>query len=186
MIYLIEELDFTENKDGSRNIFSILKIGYTDDNNIKQRFNAYTYHCPGARLIHTIPGATCVHEKSLHVHFKKYKYGKLDEWFYFNLDIVNSFKGFTLKDLDNIASIHEKEVKSGIEYRRRLDLREATYVLRSIFPDKYISKDDIFNRLDPVSSKADSINLLRDEFGEDVVDNLLIKMKEDLKTIKSV
>src|SRR5574344_1614317 len=103
MIYLIKELIPVDPNDlYGKNAIPVLKIGYTDDKNMNKRMSAYHYDCIGFKLIHCIPCGTELHEKALHLYFRKYKYPKLKEWFYMNKIIVDEFLKFTLDDLDKI------------------------------------------------------------------------------------
>lgn len=88
MIYLIKSSGFSE-KNGEIKFFSLLKIGYTDDNNKNKRYDQYKLHNPTISVIHEILNGTEEQESKLHYKFKNKKFnGYGNEWFYYDEEIV--------------------------------------------------------------------------------------------------
>lgn len=84
MLYLIKEIGYEQ--DG--NLTEILKIGFSD--NVDNRLKSYASHYPFVKKLAVREGDEFM-EKFLHLYFNKYKYSKLEEWFYYNDEIVNTF-----------------------------------------------------------------------------------------------
>ena len=82
---------------------TLLKIGYTGDDNFNARVIQYKLHNPKCEFIYTIQEGTEEDEKNLHWLFRKFlykDYGK--EWFYEDQSIYNFFDtNKTKQDLDN-------------------------------------------------------------------------------------
>lgn len=112
MIYLIEVTYYDK---VNEKIIDLLKIGYTND--LKKRFSQYISCNPEVQLLDNRPGGENL-EKYLHKYFSKYKYPKLDEWFYYNDEIVDDFQLIDLPDPEKIEeSDFINSVKnSGIKY----------------------------------------------------------------------
>ena len=69
MIYLIRE-KFVNLDIGK--LVDLLKIGYTEDSNFKDRMSQYRLHCPGFKLLLTINECDDRIEKALHRYFREY------------------------------------------------------------------------------------------------------------------
>ena len=82
---------------------TLLKIGYTRDNNFKNRINNYKLHNPMIEVLYKILGGDEVDEANLHYLFRNFiypNYGK--EWFYEDQSIYDFFDtNKTKQDLDN-------------------------------------------------------------------------------------
>ena len=87
MIYLIR----TDYIDGT-----LLKIGYTDDENCEKRFGSYKTHNPKAVVLFTIPGGTEKDEKTIQRMFRSFLYPDYgNEWFKFDQSIIDFFSTHT-------------------------------------------------------------------------------------------
>lgn len=93
----------------------ILKIGYTEDNNLSKRMNMYSGHNRSFRLIKTIQEGNEEHESKLLYKFRKYKKSGR-EWFEDVPEIREFFKNCTLEDIDKIK-LPKKENISKLEIR---------------------------------------------------------------------
>ena len=58
---------------------TLLKIGYTADENSKKRFDTYKMHNPKSVVLFTIPGGTEQDEKNLHHMFRSFLYSDYGE-----------------------------------------------------------------------------------------------------------
>ena len=89
---------------------TLLKIGYTADENSKKRFDTYKMHNPKSVVLFTIPGGTEKHEKAIHHKFRPFLYSNYgNEWFNFDQTIIDFFTTHTTKDsLDNEFAGKEK------------------------------------------------------------------------------
>lgn len=92
MIYLIETTYYNKN---TKEILDLLKIGYTKY--LNKRLDTYLLHNPECVLLDTREGDSEL-ESFLHSYFSKYKYPKREEWFYYNEEIINSFKTLQIGD----------------------------------------------------------------------------------------
>ena len=97
MIYLIKSAAFDEND----NYITILKIGYAKE--VDKRYNQYVDHNPTSVLLKTREGDKTL-ESYLHRYFKKYKFPKKREWFYYSQEIVDNFENIKI---DNSYTIDE-------------------------------------------------------------------------------
>ena len=97
MIYLIKSAAFDEND----NYITILKIGYAKE--VDKRYNQYVDHNPTSVLLKIREGDKTL-ESYLHGYFKKYKFPKKREWFYYSQDIVDNFENIKI---DNSYTIDE-------------------------------------------------------------------------------
>ena len=124
MIYLIK----VEYKD-----ITLLKIGYTEDNNWEKRKIQYKLHNPLCQFLFNLKGGTEVMEKSLHYKFRNYQYKEYGkEWFIGNEEILDYFKTVALKDLSNLPinpGLSKAKNKSLVKDRKVIILLD--YVLRS-------------------------------------------------------
>lgn len=99
MLYLIKEIGYEQ--DG--NLTEILKIGFSD--NVDNRLKSYASHYPFVKKLAVREGDEFM-EKFLHLYFNKYKYPELEEWFYYNDEIVDKFNSveFTKEWCEKIDS----------------------------------------------------------------------------------
>ena len=95
---------------------TLLKIGYTADENSKKRFDTYKMHNPKSVVLFTIPGGTEQDEKSLHNRFRSFLYSDYgNEWFNFDQSIIDFFTTHTTKeslenDLIEITTVDPKDI----------------------------------------------------------------------------
>lgn len=131
MIYLIESAAFKE-VEGKREYFSILKIGYTGDNEstMNSRFGAYRLHNPTMKILYTISGLTIEEEGRIQKKFREYifpDYGA--EWFYYNDDIVKFFESLSKMNKEEINNtIKEIIVNTDKSLDSILDLEEKKFI----------------------------------------------------------
>ncbi len=91
MIYVIASSAFKG--DSLEEHETILKIGYTKDENREKRFSNYGTHNPTYKILYEISDGTEEDEKALHEYFKNYKhYSKTKEWFKYCDEILEFFK----------------------------------------------------------------------------------------------
>ena len=87
---------------------TLIKIGYTGDDNFDTRISQYKMHNPRCEVLYTISEGTEEDEKNLHWLFRKFlykDYGK--EWFYENKTIYEFFNlNKTKHDLNNNLPKH--------------------------------------------------------------------------------
>ena len=145
---------------------SILKIGYTkDDNKVnrKSRFDCYITENPTCQVLYLISGGTEQDERNLHHHFKKYKKNYSNEWFSYEQEILDFFKAHTTKEsLKELKPYHGKPGdRIFIEYYKEFNR------LIPILSKKYVSK--ILSSLE-----------ISEEYLETIV-NLSNKLKELLE-----
>lgn len=116
MIYLIETTYYDKI---NKKIIDLLKIGYTND--LKKRFSQYVSCNPEVQLLDSRPGGENL-EKYLHKYFSKYKYPKLDEWFYYNDEIIDDFQLIDLPTPEDIEELDliNKVRDSGIKYLNKI------------------------------------------------------------------
>jgi len=81
MIYLIEAPGKGIDKDGNEIRYSILKLGYCDENRLQQRLSAYKTYNPDHELICTIPNITRKQETALHSYLIDKRYKDTTEWY---------------------------------------------------------------------------------------------------------
>lgn len=162
----------------SKNNLSVLKIGYSEDNNFNKRAKTYFSYCYfRTGFIFTIPGGTMEHESKLHYYFQDYRLS--GEWFLDSPVITNFFEaGPGISELDRLPSPKDdiKFNKTKLEFRKLL----------SYF---FESSDDIEFYLDKVtrsftnSSKQLTIDLALEylendpNISKDKVDNYKKVMK---------
>ncbi len=141
MIYLIKSAAFKIG--GSLEV--ILKIGYTKEDGIKARFNAYLTENPTCEVIALIPDGDTQDETNLHHHFRNYKKPYGNEWFEECDEIYEFFKTHTTKESLNDITPHYSTRKSAevrkiiiqqIEDKHRFispilsDLEGSEYILK--------------------------------------------------------
>ena len=117
MIYLIEATYYDK---VNKKIIDLLKIGYT--NNLKKRFAQYVSNNPEVQLLDDRSGGEDL-EKYLHKYFSKYKYPKLEEWFYYDDEIVDNFQLVNLpesKEDEEMVNFINEVRDSGIKYLNRI------------------------------------------------------------------
>jgi hypothetical protein len=121
MIYLIRSI---ETDVDTKEVYDIVKIGYTKDENSKKRFDTYYLHNPHCKVIYTIPEGTELHEKQIHKKFNKYKHIR-QEWFSFNEEVIKFFKeNKTSEDLDKSLNINFIPIDSTEERNLKLEIRK--------------------------------------------------------------
>ena len=76
-------------KDENDNLIKLIKIGFSD--NLNTRENQYKSSGILMGFMKTREGDKNL-EKAFHIYFSKYKYEKLNEWFYYNEDIIINFE----------------------------------------------------------------------------------------------
>ena len=95
---------------------TLLKIGYTADENSKKRFDNYKMHNPKSVVLFKIPGGTEQDEKNLHHMFRSFLYPDYgNEWFNFDQSIIDFFTTHTTKeslenDLIEITTVDSKDI----------------------------------------------------------------------------
>ena len=95
---------------------TLLKIGYTADENSKKRFDNYKMHNPKSVVLFKIPGGTEQDEKNLHHMFRTFLYPDYgNEWFNFDQSIIDFFTTHTTKeslenDLIEITTVDSKDI----------------------------------------------------------------------------
>ena len=103
---------------------TLLKIGYTGDDNFNARVIQYKLHNPRCEFLYTIQEGTEEDEKNLHWLFRKFlykDYGK--EWFYEDQTIYEFFNlNRTKKDLDNNLPKHYRPSISSKEKHRLIKI----------------------------------------------------------------
>lgn len=150
MLYLIKEIGYEQ--DG--NLTEILKIGFSD--NVDNRIRSYASHYPFVKKLAVREGDEFM-EKFLHLYFNEYKYPELEEWFYYNDEIVDKFNS----------------VEFTKEWCEKID---SKLLIRFIFTNKYAR---------PYLEKFLSLGILKKEIllytgesffetAEELVDNLYI------------
>ena len=121
MIYLIRSI---ETDVDTKDVYDIVKIGYTKDENSKKRFDTYYLHNPHCKVIYTIPEGTELHEKQIHKKFNKYKHIR-QEWFSFNEEVIKFFEeNKTSEDLDKSLNINFIPINSTEECNLKFEIRK--------------------------------------------------------------
>lgn len=135
---------------------TLLKIGYTGDNNFDTRMSQYKMHNPLYEVIYKIPEGDEEDEKSLHWLFRKYLYQGSKEWFYEDQTIYDFFKTHTTKE--SLVGLEQKpeRVANQLQKDRNRLLRELK--------NRYINKV-LSNTLD-TSTYPDIINKLTRKINE--------------------
>ena len=147
---MIKEIGYEQ--DG--NLTEILKIGFSD--NVDNRIRSYASHYPFVKKLAVREGDEFM-EKFLHLYFNEYKYPELEEWFYYNDEIVDKFNS----------------VEFTKEWCEKID---SKLLIRFIFTNKYAR---------PYLEKFLSLGILKKEIllytgesffetAEELVDNLYI------------
>lgn len=93
MLYLVRGFD----EDEKGELIPLLKIGYTRENN-GQRESFYISAGIMMGFKKTREGNKTL-ESALHVYFNQYKYPKLNEWFYYNEEIIEKFDILSEEDI---------------------------------------------------------------------------------------
>ena len=144
MIYLIKSSGFSE-KNGEIKFFSLLKIGYTNDNNKNKRYDQYKLHNPTISVIHEIPNGTEEQESKLHYKFKNKKFnGYGNEWFYYDEEIVDYVKSVTLEELNKLPNNPVRGDRKVLNGKR-----EAKKIISYLFN----TKEEINNYLSTLADK---------------------------------
>lgn len=113
MIYLILSAGFKDDD----SLEKLLKIGYTEDNNLDRRIYQYKSHNPTIKLLYTIPEGTMEMEDLLHSQFSKLRYEKYGkEWYYYDEEILQFFE--INKSIDNLKNILDFDLKVGDPRKR--------------------------------------------------------------------
>lgn len=140
MIYVIVSSEFKE--DSLTEHETVLKIGYTDDDNYVKRFQGYQTHNYSHKILFKIIGGTSKDERNLHHYFERYRvsyHGKrLKEWFKFDNFIIEFFKTHA-----TIESIRE-DVHEYIPPKSR----DSMYNLITIIRPFVLSIQDVTGILD--------------------------------------
>lgn len=143
MIYVRKVSYFIEE---TKEVLSLLKIGYCMDSVAEKRNSNYVTENPLSKLIYEIKGGTYQHEQRLHFKFKKYLYsGK--EWFIDCNDIHNFFKTATLEDLDKLPEVIRKnKLKQGSQFIKvwNKNLPKIYYLISKLYKLTY-TEDKIPN-----------------------------------------
>lgn len=100
MIYLILSAGFKDDD----SLEKLLKIGYTEDNNLDRRIYQYKSHNPTIKLLYTIPEGTKNLEDLLHSRFYSFRYDKFGkEWFNYSEEIMQFFEMYnTAEDMSEV------------------------------------------------------------------------------------
>ena len=106
MIYLIR-VDYYD-RDNNKP-YSLLKIGYCDDNRKEQRLGSYRTENPCMTPLYFIDGGTRIHETRLHNKFKHLRYTG-HEWFKEDNEIYEFFDKATIEELQRLP-LTSKEVR---------------------------------------------------------------------------
>lgn len=133
MIYVIRVPHYDEEK---KEFSFILKIGYTDDNNKKRRFDAYFAHCPGIKVLYEIPGGTEDHEKRLHYKFKDLHFCR-NEYFIYDQSIIDYFE--SNPSLESIGALPKKAVRE--DKRVSNEKKSVRKIARYLFSSKSEMED---------------------------------------------
>ena len=153
MLYLIKEIG--NEQDG--NLTEILKIGFSD--NVDNRIRSYASHYPFVKKLAVREGDEFM-EKFLHLYFNEYKYPELEEWFYYNDEIVDKFNSveFTKEWCEKIDSkllirfiFTNKDARPYLEKFLSLGILKEEILLytgESFFEtaEELIDNLDVFNR----------------------------------------
>ena len=136
MIYLIKSAAFDEND----NYITILKIGYAKE--VDKRYNQYVDHNPTSILLKIREGDKTL-ESYLHGYFKKYKFPKKREWFYYSQDIVDNFENIKINNsytIDELKAIlYDSSDFSSKDKKYRLSIIES---FDSYYSDGELSEFD--------------------------------------------
>ena len=148
---------------------TLLKIGYTGDDNFDTRMSQYKMHNPLYEVIYKIPEGDEEDEKSLHWLFRKYLYQGSKEWFYEDQTIYDFFKTHTTKE--SLVGLEQKpkRVINQLQKDRNRLLRE----LKIRYINKVLSNTpDTSTYPDIIDKLTRKINeLLITCFDSDKVDN---------------
>lgn len=117
MIYLIKSAAFDEKGD----YVTLLKIGYAKE--VNKRYSQYVDHNPTIVLLKVREGDKTL-ESYLHWYFKKYKFPKRLEWFYWDQDIVDNFEKININN-----SYTVDELKLILSNSKDFSLKDKKYRL---------------------------------------------------------
>lgn len=108
MIYLIRSSAYKNRADKACTEFeTILKIGYTKEDGIKSRTDAYLTENPTCQVIALIPDGDMQDESNLHWYFREYKKPYGNEWFEEVQEIYEFFQvNDTIEKIRSIVPIH--------------------------------------------------------------------------------
>lgn len=184
MIYLILSSGFVKSEEGMK-YFPLLKIGYTEDSNKDRRFLQYKMHNPTCQILFEIPSATEDHEKRVQYKFRDLlfsDYGR--EWFSYSEEIIEFFKG--IKSLSDIEKLPKNPNKINEDFY--ILKNKCKRILESMFSirlhlgedisDNYKNEirklsNEIATNLDNMSSEEDILEVIKNLFGEKVVNEYL-------------
>ena len=156
---------------------TLLKIGYTRDNNFKNRINNYKLHNPMIEVLYKILGGDEVDEANLHYLFRNFiypNYGK--EWFYEDQSIYDFFDtNKTKQDLDNNLPKHYRPSISSKEKHRLIKI-----AIKLINRWLCISSDNIQKLNENYNNYQIFISDCKDQVGKS------IKTEDDIITYLSV
>lgn len=156
---------------------TLLKIGYTGDDNFNARVIQYKLHNPKCEFIYTIQEGTEKDEKNLHWLFRKFlykDYGK--EWFYEDQTIYEFFNlNRTKKDLDNNLPKHYRPSISSKEKHRLIKI-----AIKLINRWLCISSDNVQKLNENYNNYQIFISDCKDQVGKS------IKTEDDIITYLSV
>ena len=126
---------------------SILKIGFTEDNNLITRKKFYVYHNPLCQFLKEIPMGTKEDESRLHYKFRHLKYSKLDEWFIDSEEIIEFISTCSLKEINNLplpeSDREFRGIYSEMKYELDLLIRE---MLKKVSSNKKLVVDRVEHR----------------------------------------
>ena len=156
---------------------TLLKIGYTGDDNFNARVIQYKLHNPKCEFLYTIQEGTEEDEKNLHWLFRKFlykDYGK--EWFYEDQTIYEFFNlNRTKKDLDNNLPKHYRPSISSKEKHRLIKI-----AIKLINRWLCISSDNVQKLNENYNNYQIFISDCKDQVGKS------IKTEDDVITYLSV
>lgn len=136
MLYLINGSDL----DNNGNPIKLLKIGFTK--NLNQREKSYKSMGNFSGFIETRNGDKNL-ESAFHLYFRKYKYEKLNEWFYYNDEIINKFPQLTEDEIYKSLWYIIEEVQIIKSKYTNLILEVAKYNRNKLDPSNNIHKSII-------------------------------------------
>lgn len=193
MIYLIK----TEYKE-----ITLLKIGYTGDDNKESRYSQYKLHNPCCKVIFEVPEGTEELERALHIYFKDHSYSDYGrEWFKYSNEIYDFFvNNKTADDISSklfhlIPSIHSKPISKKVCCRildkcLNIKLSKTTYNISEATVDREVLIEKIMElKLSSIPAIENNALLLTgvarsdfENYGDDLPENL-VEFIENFNTL---